>query len=264
MATRFERYVGIDYSGARTPVARLSGLRVYLATPSREAEEVRPPSHPRWNWSRREIAVWLVDRLREPVTTIVGIDHAFSFPSLYFKEHGLASEWPVFLEDFCAHWPTREDRTSVDFVRHGACGNGAARLGNSRWKRATERRARSAKSVFHFDVPGSVAKSTHAGLPWLQYVLQNVGDRVHCWPFDGWEIPAGKSAIVEVYPALWSRQLPGESRNQDQQDAWAAAEQMRRFDLDGTLDSWLSPRLDDAEARLARFEGWILGVPGMQ
>ena len=25
-----------------------------------------------------------------------------------------------------------------------------------------------AKSVFHFDVQGSVAKSTHAGLPWIK------------------------------------------------------------------------------------------------
>jgi hypothetical protein len=29
--TIFQRYVGIDYSGAQTPTASLSGLRVYLA-----------------------------------------------------------------------------------------------------------------------------------------------------------------------------------------------------------------------------------------
>ena len=63
----------------------------------------------------------------------------------------------------------------------------------------TEERA-SAKSVFHFDVPGSVAKSTHAGLPWLRYLRNQLGDRVHFWPFDGWAIPAGKSAMVKVYP----------------------------------------------------------------
>jgi hypothetical protein len=40
-------------------------------------------------------------------------------------------------------------------------------MGNSRWRRLTEERAGSAKSVFHFDVQGSVAKSTHAGIPWL-------------------------------------------------------------------------------------------------
>ncbi|KAA0217725.1 MAG: hypothetical protein DWB43_02985 [Lautropia sp.] len=42
-------------------------------------------------------------------------------------------------------------------------GNGAARTGNSRWRRVTEQRAGSAKSVFHFDGQGPVAKSTPAG-----------------------------------------------------------------------------------------------------
>ena len=46
----------------------------------------------------------------------------------------------------------------------------------------TEIRAGAAKSVFHFDVPGSVAKSTHAGLSWLRYIRHEVGDRVHIYP----------------------------------------------------------------------------------
>jgi hypothetical protein len=50
-----------------------------------------------------------------------------------------------------------------------------------------------------------VAKSTHAGIPWLRYIRERLGKRVHFWPFDGWDIPAGPSAVVEVYPALWSR-----------------------------------------------------------
>src|SRR5258708_16986877 len=33
------------------------------------------------------------------------------------------------------------------------------------------------QSVFHFDVQGSVAKSTHSGLPWLRYFRQYLGDR---------------------------------------------------------------------------------------
>jgi hypothetical protein len=68
-----------------------------------------------------------------------------------------------FLDDFQRHWPTDEG-IYVDFVREGICGNGAARMGNARWRRLTEQRAGGAKSVFHFDVQGSVAKSTHADL----------------------------------------------------------------------------------------------------
>jgi hypothetical protein len=56
--------------------------------------------------------------------------------------------------------------------------NATARAGNSRWRRITELRGR-AKSVFHFDVPGSVAKSTHAGIPWLRYLRIRTRDRAH-------------------------------------------------------------------------------------
>ncbi len=48
-----------------------------------------------------------------------------------------------------------------------------------------------AKSVFHFDVPGSVAESTQAALPWLRLIRRlRLGARVHFWPFDGWDFPA--------------------------------------------------------------------------
>ena len=57
-----------------------------------------------------------------------------------------------------------------------------------------------------------MAKSTHAGIPWLRFIRQRLGERVHFWPFDGWEIPAGRSAVAEVYPALWSRGFAREGR----------------------------------------------------
>ena len=47
-------------------------------------------------------------------------------------------------------------------------------------------------------IQGSVAKSTHAGIPWLRYLRQQLGGRVHFWPFDGWAIPPGKWAIAEA------------------------------------------------------------------
>ena len=115
----------------------------------------------------------------------IGIDHGFSFPLRYFEVHRLPPDWPRFLEDFQRHWPTDAESTCVDFVRYGLAGNGAARSGNARWKRLTEERAGSAKSVFHFDVQGQVAKSTHAGIPWLLYLKRQSHGRVHFWPFDG-------------------------------------------------------------------------------
>jgi hypothetical protein len=256
----FDQYLGIDYSGAETPTASLKGLRVYLADHSSPPVEVLPPPSPRKYWTRRGIAEWLVERLSEERTTLVGIDHAFSFPLRYFEVHRLPPDWPAFLDDFQHHWPTDDDNTYVEFVRKGICGNGAARLGDRRWRRLTEVRAGGAKSVFFFDVQGSVAKSTHAGLPWLLYIRHQMGDRVHFWPFDGWEIPAGRSVIVEVYPSLWSRGFSSEDRTADQHDAYSVAAWMRRADLDGSLASFFDPYLTPPERTVAQVEGWILGI----
>ena len=181
-------------------------------------------------------------------------------PLRYFKAYGLKHDWDTFLDDFQRHWPTDDD-IYVDFVREGTHGNGAARKGNSRWRRLTEVRA-GAKSVFQFDVQGSVAKSTHAGIPWLRFIRRQLGCRLHFWPFDGWHIPAGASAIVEVYPRLWSAGFPRDDRTPDQHDAYSIAAWMARADRDGGLADALRPVLTPAKRSSAEIEGWILGVPG--
>lgn len=256
----FTRYIGIDYSGAQTPTASLKGLRVYMADQALPPAEVPPPPSPRKYWTRRGVAEWLAERLAEAPPALVGIDHGFSFPLRYFEAHGLTPDWLAFLDDFQHHWPTDGDHTYVDFVREGAFGNGAARMGNARWRRLTEERAGGAKSVFHFDVQGSVAKSTHAGIPWLRFIRRRLGERVHFWPFDGWDIPAGRSVVAEVYPALWSRGFAREGRTGDQHDAYSIAAWLSRADRDGSLAAFLKPDLTAPECTVAQVEGWILGV----
>ena len=113
--------------------------------------------------------------------------------------------------------------------------------------------------MFHFDVPGSVAKSTHAGLPCLRYIRLHV-PCAHFWPFDGWDVPPGRLVVAEVYPSLWRRGFAQENRNDDQHDAFSAAEWMRRSDLNGTLANFLAPALTPAELEAAQVEGWILGI----
>jgi hypothetical protein len=260
---QFDRYIGIDYSGAETPTSSLKGLRVYMAEPSASPIEVPPPPSSRNYWTRKGIAEWLVEQLAEEGAALVGIDHGFSFPLHYFEVHRLAPDWPAFLDDFQHHWPTDRNHTYVDFVRDGSVGNGAARTGNPRWRRLTEERAGGAKSVFHFDVQGSVAKSTHAGIPWLRFIRRCLGARVHFWPFDGWDILAGRSAIAEVYPALWNRNFARGNRTPDQHDAFSIAAWLARADRDGTLGGFLKPDLSPAEQAKAQVEGWILGVPGL-
>lgn len=256
---QFERYIGIDYSGAETPDKSLKGLRIYDATKDQAPVEVLPPAGARKYWSRRGIAEWLVAELSSGPATLVGIDHAFSFPMRYFEENALAADWSLFLEDFHQHWPTDEKNMYVDFVREGRYGKGMERMGDSRWRRMAEERSR-AKSVFHFDVQGSVAKSTHSGLPWLLYLRRQLGQRLHFWPFDGWAPPAGRSVIAEVYPALWNRIYPIEDRDSHQQDAYSVARWMRQADADGSLETSFHPQLGEAQRKVALVEGWILGL----
>lgn len=256
----FERYIGVDYSGAQTPTSSLKGLRVYQASRGLAAAEVPPPPSPRKYWTRKEVAEWLVSSLQECDPTFVGIDHAFSFPLKYFAKHGLPHDWPAFLDDFQMHWPTDGDHMYVDFVRDDLRGAGALRCGNSRWRRVTEIRARTAKSVFHFDCQGTVAKSTHAGLPWLRYIRQQLRPKVFFWPFDGWRPPAGASVIAEVYPALWNKAFDRGDRTGDQHDAFVIAEWARQQDEPDLLGSYFTPTLSRDDMAAAEVEGWIFGL----
>ena len=89
---------------------------------------------------------------------------------------------------------------------------------------------------------------------------ERLGQRVHFWPFDGWEIPAGRSAVAEVYPALWSRGFAREGRSGDQHDAYSIAGWLYRADQDDSLGAFLKPELPPPERAVAHIEGWILGV----
>jgi hypothetical protein len=184
---QFERYIGIDYSGAQTPTSSLPNLRVYAADWVMPPKEVPPPPSPRKYWTRRGVAEWLVSQLTGEKPMVVGIDHGFSFPLRYFEVHRLPPDWPKFLDDFQQHWPTDEENTYVSCVRDGRCGRAAKRQGDPDWLRLTEQWTATAKSVFRFDMQGQVATSTHAGLPWLRYIREHCRNRIHFWPFDGWE-----------------------------------------------------------------------------
>ena len=206
------------------------------------------------------LADWLAEQLADGPRAIVGIDHAFSFPVDYFRAHAVPLDWGSFLDDFREHWPTDKDNMYVDFVRDGMSGAGAARGGNSRWRRLCERRSKGAKSVFHFDVPGSVPKSTHAGLPWLRFLRQRLDEQAHFWPFDGWQPDAGRHVIAEVYPSLWNKTYPREGRTPDQHDAYSVARWLQETDAGGELHKFLLPDLGYDDRASAEIEGWILGI----
>lgn len=252
----FERYIGIDYSGAKAPVSRLRSLQVYAATPADGPLQIAVPSAAAHNWCRKDLAAWCIRELMSDVRCIMGIDHGFSFPLSYMQRHEIKS-WPQFLDHFAALWPTDRDHMYVDFVRENDPPSGT-----SNELRVCERWTAAAKSVFQFDMQGSVAKSTHAGLVWLRRMRQHPGllARVHFWPFDGFDIPEDKSVVVEAYPSLMRRRYPAEDRSADEQDAYAVAMWLKQMDVRGVLRQYLNPPLTLPERRAAELEGWIIGV----
>ncbi len=266
----FECFIGIGYSGAQTSLTRLKGLQVYAV--QRGARGVQ-----RWacrpssagigsvNWNRREVAERLRDEVLRGTHFLAGMDHGFSLPVAHFGHHRLDA-WPAFLNNFVAHWPTHQDRVGVDAVRRRLM-----RQRSGTWVpaqhdasadalRLTERWTVSARSVFLFDVQGVTAKAAHAGIPWLKWLRDEVGDRLHFWPFDGWRLPADKPVIVEVHPSIFRRRYPREQRESDEHDAYATARWMADMDARGALDACFDPPLTPMERDVAALEGWMLGV----
>ena len=105
-----------------------------------------------------------------------------------------------------------------------------------------------------------MAKSTHAGIPWLKHMRDAASDCIHCWPFDGWTPPPDKSVLLEIYPSMFRRRYPREGRTADEQDAYAAASGMAEMAARGALSTYFEPPLSAAERSVAALEGWILGV----
>jgi hypothetical protein len=74
MSPAFERYIGIDYSGAQTPKSSLKGPRVYEADRLTAPHEIEPPPSPRKYWTRRGVAEWLVKGLGAQASPIVAAE----------------------------------------------------------------------------------------------------------------------------------------------------------------------------------------------
>ena len=251
----FDHYIGIDYSGAQTATSGMRALQVYAADRKHPPRKVTAPP-PARNWSRATVAAYCLQRLRDDARVIIGIDHGFSFSIDYMQRYAI-SQWDEFLTDFRHHWPTDAPDMRVESLRAQN-----PRTGSASELRLCEKWTATAKSVFLFDVQGSVAKSTHAGLPWLLRLRQSpaLQGRLHCWPFDGFAVAEGKSVLAEAYPSLYRRRFDRQQRSSDEHDAWSIAAWMRESDRRDLLPGYFQPPLGSEEKQQALLEGWILGV----
>jgi hypothetical protein len=114
--------------------------------------------------------------------------------------------------------------------------------------------------VFQFEGQGKVAAASHAGLPWILFLKRQLGERLHVWPFNGWSIPAGKSALVEVRPAMWRDLAPAAALTAGQKDAFVTAAWLKWTDNSEELSNLLQPALSPPDRLVCGAEGWILGA----
>jgi hypothetical protein len=256
----FQRVIAIAYSGAEVADSSLKSQCVFVAEGDAGPVELRTLNPMRRYWSRREIAEWLIDRIHDGIPTLIGIDHAFSFPLRYFQRYRLAPNWPDFLDDFQAHWPTDARNTYVDFVRDGNCGAGALRSGSARWRRHTEALVPGMRSVFQFDGAGANAKAAHAGVPFLRHIRKACGNYAYFWPFDGWSPPPGKSVIAETHPGLWRNELPRGAHTYHQHAAFVVAATLSNMDRANKLSALFAPAVTERIRREAQLEGWVFGA----
>jgi hypothetical protein len=247
----FQQYIGVRYSGRKDPGDPIREIKVFAAVEDHEIFRELNQGHPSGRWSRRDLAEWLLGRITGPEPVVVGIDHAFSFPQSYMDRHALKA-WDAFLQDFEENWPT--DKLAV---RELLPGN--PRTGDPDEHRLTGQWTAFPKSVFQFDIQDSLAKATHAGLPWIDY-LRRAGDRAHFWPFDGFEVKKGRSVVAEVRPARLRHRYRKEGLAQQEQDAYAICAWLQERDQLGLLRPYFTPPLSEEEKDRARLEGWILGV----
>ncbi|WP_458119653.1 hypothetical protein [Paenibacillus sp. Z6-24] len=270
----FQKYIGIDYSGAERPDSRIRGLavaeadeagsyRLLYPPPDRTSRSINIlPAKAGW-WSRRSLYIWLRDQLlNSSERMIIGIDAGLSYPITQLDRLQLA-DWDQFLQWSNRTWKTtrltmKDSKQQADYI-------------NSTDKRLVEREfIPSTKSVTDLDrvsgMQGAVSYSTHTILPWIGRLrrYQKHGMKVHFWPYDGLDISADHHVIVEGYPSLYRRRIEEDgwsaAISEHERDACCIARWMQQRDQSHTLEPYLKlATLSADEHRLIRREGWVLG-----
>ena len=258
---RFFKHIGIDYSGAGSPKSPQTGIRVFESASGNWPTEQKPASG--YNWSRQDVALYLLSELSASSPVIIGIDHGFSYPDSFFTQNNLKN-WDEFLSKFALHWPTCQQ--SIKDIRLQDSVDPWHQASDD--LRLTERWTAGASSVRQFAIMnGNVAYSSHAGIGWLIYLRNQCrGNNIplHFWPFDGWDFPAGSSVVVEMFPSIIKRRLDcGEIATQwksHQLAAYAMARWLSTTDNNDFLDKYCSVILTASDKAVAQKEGWIYGL----
>ena len=91
-------------------------------------------------------------------------------------------------------------------------------------------------------------------------IRKELGTCVHFWPFDGWDITEGRSAVAEVYPSLWASEFPTEGRDRDQHGAclsWGSRAYVIRTSIKAVLEEPNAPFADIQKKWIEELKGFV-------
>ena len=291
---KYERFIGIDWSGAKGP--SLKGLQVAVCEPGKSTPALVCPTDHKY-WRRDEVVNWIVKQAAHR-RILIGMDFAFAYPfcdaGAYFPGHPESPESPRVLwskvDSVCDH-EANSDFYGGIFYRNqyspfrkyfrypgykGSCYEDRLR--------ETEKVCKSLSAhpscTFKCVGPAQVGPGSVAGMRALHSIAARHGRILSIWPFDG--VSQSKSTLVEIFPRLFfilagrdahnwkvngivnavlrhfdSELLSGgiTDYSEDKIDALVSAAALRA--LSSSVDVW---DLHGRDQENSQFEGWIFGA----
>lgn len=283
---KFDIYAFADYSGSKFKKGQERSIA--LSVICNDDEKRRTTKCYTRESLRSEIQSLLIKATQNDQRVIFGFDHSYSFPDGFYEvvTGTRWKTWQQLLDILC--FGTKElipvnnrPREWAKSANDCICKRLNLRKGGPFWgshfkyqetdprfpfastpikeKRITEERCPQTKPIYKIGGNGTVGLQSLFGIQHiakLRLDLKDRGIKLFCWPFDGWDFPSSGHILVEMYPALVNKK-----EKTDENDAEACSIWLYEQDKANTLIQWFNLNLDDDELRLARLEGWILGVP---
>jgi hypothetical protein len=217
MNNRFDRFVGIDWSGAKGTYHK--GIQVaVLDADTTQAELIAPPD--RRGWSRQMVMDWLMLQRQSGLRVLAGFDFAFAHPFMdenhYFPDYASDPRTPTDLwalvDAASQHWPDHyggglwqdQDLRRYYNAPRGKDGSGGRGDRFLSRRRLTElntkiRHHRAPSPTVNCVGPAGVGTGSLAGMRIL-HAFQN---DMHIWPISGASHMASPLVVVEIFPALY-------------------------------------------------------------
>ncbi len=268
----FDRYIGIDWSGAAQP--GYAGVAVASCAAGRAAPALVSP--PGKTWTRAAVLEWLQRELARPQRLLVGFDFAFALPG---DGRPAPALWAEIDTRCAADGDLLGSRYSAGDSRFWTAGPQPP--GWNAQPRATESACRDAglgnpQTPFQLIGAKQVGKGALAGMRLLHRLEADDHERVAIWPFDTAAGRDRRSVVCEIYPRLFIRQAGlGNAKLRSREDLNHALNGLASIGLargsfdDHQCDALVTAAgLRHAAADPALWaagdrqpEGWIFGVP---